>query len=708
MRLTLRTLLAYLDDTLEPSQAKLIGQKVAESDTAQELIERIKQVTRRRRLITPPVEGPGAKFDPNTVAEYLDNILNDDQINEVEEICLASDVHLAEVAACHQILTLVLGEPALVPPTTKQRMYGLVKGPEAIPFRKPPGQEGGADAEPVVQENKETDETLRLGLPPLRLRGSWTNRVLLMGGGLIAAALLVFAVWQVLNLPGIQEPTGPGRIVAQNGDKGKDKEKDGKKGQSKDDGGDKQSAKKDDSQNKGKENGADSVDSKKGSDQKKGKQGQASEIAFGPPSDLQVVLGKLKTRPETSILLQTGEEKAWKRVEFKKAEVYSGRPLVSLPGTRSEVELNKGIRLTLWGSLPEVWPSPPLLESLVELHEHDQLDLDLTLHRGRIVLANARSDGQPAHIRVRFENPTDPQGKEHFDLTLADRASQVLIDRWGILSEPFFKNPKHPNRTGPTAALGLIALSGGATLRWNDLTFNLQEPPGPALVLWSSQRGIDGPQNMPKVPDFISTDPPLPPGMDIRARSEMKDAVTFLSTSLTGREVDVALEEAKKSKDPSRRRLAVRCYGALDDLANLLDALDDPNERDLRVAAIETLRHWLAVSRDHDYKLYAQVKQRYLRGLEAEKVMELLHGFQPAAWAQPETYGTLIDYLDNRLLPIREMAAVYLYTQVPAGRIIPYSPEADSTARQQTQAQWLKLIPPGQLPPRPSKGGGKK
>ena len=32
MRLTLRTLLAYLDDTLEPSQARLIGQKVASEE----------------------------------------------------------------------------------------------------------------------------------------------------------------------------------------------------------------------------------------------------------------------------------------------------------------------------------------------------------------------------------------------------------------------------------------------------------------------------------------------------------------------------------------------------------------------------------------------------------------------------------------------------------------------------------------------------
>ena len=137
MRLTLRTLLAYLDDTLDPSEIKQIGQKVAESDAAQELIARIKQVTRRRRLTTPPNTGPGG-FDPNTIAEYLDNALPNDQVAELEKTCLESDVHLAEIAACHQILTLILGEPILVPPTAKQRMYGLVRGRESSRRRRAP------------------------------------------------------------------------------------------------------------------------------------------------------------------------------------------------------------------------------------------------------------------------------------------------------------------------------------------------------------------------------------------------------------------------------------------------------------------------------------------------------------------------------------------------------------------------------------------
>src|SRR5436190_19810136 len=166
MRLTLRTLLAYLDDTLEPSEAKLIGQKVAESDTAQELIARIREVTRRRRITTPTAGGPGAKVDPNTVAEYLDNVLSAELLAEVEQLALAADVHLAEIAACHQILTLVLGEPALVPPSAYKRMYRAVKPPESDHAHQPPVPRTAEEMEP--EEHREQDETLRLGLPALR------------------------------------------------------------------------------------------------------------------------------------------------------------------------------------------------------------------------------------------------------------------------------------------------------------------------------------------------------------------------------------------------------------------------------------------------------------------------------------------------------------------------------------------------------------
>src|SRR5712691_4958515 len=129
MRLTLRTLLAYLDDVLPPDQAKELGQKLTESGYATVLVDRIKEVMRRRRLSAPDLFGKFGGIEPNVVAEYLDNELLPTEIADVEKICLDSDVHLAEVAACHQILTLVLGEPVDVRPDTRARMYAL--GPVA-------------------------------------------------------------------------------------------------------------------------------------------------------------------------------------------------------------------------------------------------------------------------------------------------------------------------------------------------------------------------------------------------------------------------------------------------------------------------------------------------------------------------------------------------------------------------------------------------
>ena len=125
MRLTLRTLLAYLDNTLEPADAELLGAKLRESGFATQLVQRI-----RRNLVAPeitalPPEAIGPVQDANTIAEFLDSNLPDEQVAEIERACLDSDVHLAEAAACHQILTMVLGKPADVPSELRQRIYEL-------------------------------------------------------------------------------------------------------------------------------------------------------------------------------------------------------------------------------------------------------------------------------------------------------------------------------------------------------------------------------------------------------------------------------------------------------------------------------------------------------------------------------------------------------------------------------------------------------
>ncbi len=125
MRLTLRTLLAYLDDVLDPADKEELAQKIESSDFAEDLVHRTRDTVRRLRLSAPQLIGTGMGLDPNSVAEYLDNVMPPDAVGDYERICLESDVHLAEAAACHHVLTMILGQPADVDPLARQRMYTI-------------------------------------------------------------------------------------------------------------------------------------------------------------------------------------------------------------------------------------------------------------------------------------------------------------------------------------------------------------------------------------------------------------------------------------------------------------------------------------------------------------------------------------------------------------------------------------------------------
>jgi hypothetical protein len=125
-----------MDSVLEPNESEELGRKIRESKFATDLAEQIRSVTGKVRMDAPKLDGKGMGHDANTVSEYLDSALPQDRVGDFERICLESNKHLAEVAACHQILTLVLGKPADVPESLRERVYAL--GRAAAEAEAPP------------------------------------------------------------------------------------------------------------------------------------------------------------------------------------------------------------------------------------------------------------------------------------------------------------------------------------------------------------------------------------------------------------------------------------------------------------------------------------------------------------------------------------------------------------------------------------------
>lgn len=120
MRLTLRTLLAWMDGLLPAADQEELGAKVAASPIAPRLVERIRDVMARPGLVAPRPDGRGLADDPNTIAEFLDNVLPADQLELFERVCIESDMHLAEAADCHAVLAEMARNPSAIAPLDRR------------------------------------------------------------------------------------------------------------------------------------------------------------------------------------------------------------------------------------------------------------------------------------------------------------------------------------------------------------------------------------------------------------------------------------------------------------------------------------------------------------------------------------------------------------------------------------------------------------
>ncbi len=140
---------------------------------------------------------------------------------------------------------------------------------------------------------------------------------------------------------------------------------------------------------------------------------------------------------------------------------------------------------------------------------------------------------------------------------------------------------------------------------------------------------------------------------------------------------------------------------ALDEPAAGVAALYDDKSAEVRTAGITSLEHYIGRGAVEDVRLYKVLMARQIKSGQASIIMEMLHGLGSEARLRPETYETLITYLENEQLAIRELASRTLRTLVPQGQNITFDAASAPEARARGQASWRKLIPEGSVPKMP-------
>ncbi|WP_437194162.1 hypothetical protein [Planctomicrobium sp. SH527] len=686
MRLTLRTILAYLDDVLPPGQAREIGEKITEGKEASALVARIRDVLRRRRIGAPEIAGPGSGPDPNVVSEYLENLLPPNQVVELERLCQASDVHLAEVAACHKVLTMVLGQPIDVSDELSERMYLLGSDKAAHTAKE------SAPTQPMTEGmGKSSTSPFSSGLPDYLLQKPFLQRYRIP---IIVTA--VFAGWLALiandsslwnkqtDAPPlaetVTEPTGAD--VAMNGAKG---------------GG-----------TPAPNSGADApvvmgshpiiaappAGAQPGEEVPKLTPGQTPlndvempavatpaptapmtpadpRVAMPAPNNTPPMAGPVvpvlpETQPELDMTYLSGDSVV--------VEANSTRPGWHLASEQLEVEVGQEIA------------SPVPFRNSYRIGDN----LQLTLHPGTRVQRIIRTNGTDVGILLRrgqlnFYHPAESQNPTGVRLRILGRDWVISAltpgTRFGIELIP-------PTPNGPPAEMHGMSIGGGIVVAEGRISVVTAGQPVMELTPESgyARWPVEGSGLVTKVdltiPEWAQPDPPI---MTPAARQFAKH---FQKEFAIGQPILDSIGPITKDRRAGISDLAVKTMALISEWEVLVPALKSDHQES-RLSAIDGLRQWLAVNPGQEEALKVELAKTFAAE-KVDSIVRLLWGFNAEDAENPEQSKQLIEWMKDDEIAIRELA--FFYVSKLTARTHDYLPMAPPAERKSAVQRWEEYL----------------
>jgi hypothetical protein len=324
----------------------------------------------------------------------------------------------------------------------------------------------------------------------------------------------------------------------------------------------------------------------------------------------------------------------------------------------------------------------PVLEAGLALHKPEGVDLDLTLDRGIVGVMNFKKQGA-ARVRLRFRD-------QNWLLTLRTPDTRVGIEIYGRHAPGLRKVLGSDDE--PVTNVVFLVTRGEAFVDLGERGFQLQAPPGTALLHWDTLTHMPSFEDLDKAPRSLR---------DLDA----KEAEIFKNIALVGQRLTEAApgDTAAKllgAKEPIQRLAAVVALGALDDLPGLFAALGDAKQADVRDQAVLVLRHWLGRCPGQTGKLLKALRDQGYSEKHGRTIAQLLLGFNDEERARPATYEVLLGYLNHSQLPVRHLVHWHLVRLAPAGKDIAFDAAAPEEARQGAIRAWRGVIPEGELPRR--------